>query len=286
MKYIINGDLQYNSVDGTLYLSDHSIDMITLNRVTSELLLLLLNNNSVPLGRNTILNELWLKRGLNASSNNLNNYISILRKALSHCGYPDLITTIPKYGFVFEAEVSELVDDVKLTSPLGGKQPSLIVSEYPEPGVINRSVLELLRKKPVKISLILIVLLIVWYLTAVFHELIKKVHQTEVMNFSTCRIFIVDEGKIGAERRSAIRSIKRIVKNESLQCDNETTIIYFSDAQLDDAGEVVKRDLLAYCPDNKVLPCINYSFSDPVPDPDPEAEDLKNGADDKYDIKK
>lgn len=79
MKYIINGDLQYNSVDGTLYLSDHSIDMITLNRVTSELLLLLLNNNSVPLGRNTILNELWLKRGLNASSNNLNNYISILR---------------------------------------------------------------------------------------------------------------------------------------------------------------------------------------------------------------
>lgn len=61
MEYIINGNVRYNSSDGTLFCPDNNIDMITLTRVTSELLLLLIKNNGAPLSRDTILSELWEK---------------------------------------------------------------------------------------------------------------------------------------------------------------------------------------------------------------------------------
>ncbi|WP_199063916.1 winged helix-turn-helix domain-containing protein [Serratia sp. ASV30] len=104
MKYTINKMVVYNSSDGTLLSIDDAIGMITLTRVTSELLLLLIKKNNIPINRDTILSELWDKKGLSSSSNNLNNYVSMLRKALAQCGCLDYNTTLPKYGLIFNAE--------------------------------------------------------------------------------------------------------------------------------------------------------------------------------------
>lgn len=108
MEYLINHSVKFNPVDCTLFSPGFTVDMITITRLSSDLLVLFVENNQVPLSRETILNKLWENRGLSASSNNLNNYVSILRKVMKQCGSPGVITTIPKYGFLFNAEVVRL----------------------------------------------------------------------------------------------------------------------------------------------------------------------------------
>lgn len=106
MRYLINSMVVFNPADYTLISNDKSVDMLTLSRISGELLQLFIIHNDAPLSRDAILFELWEKRGLNASSNNLNNYVSMLRKALMQCGCEGLITTIPKHGFIFSADVT------------------------------------------------------------------------------------------------------------------------------------------------------------------------------------
>ncbi|MGU9760799.1 winged helix-turn-helix domain-containing protein (plasmid) [Serratia marcescens] len=105
MNYIINERVRYNPSDGTFSCVDNHVDTLSLGRVANELFLLFITNNGVALRREDILNEIWEKKGFIASSNNLNNYVSLLRKMLYQFGLSELITTIPKYGFVFEADV-------------------------------------------------------------------------------------------------------------------------------------------------------------------------------------
>lgn len=62
MEYVINNYVNFNSSDGTLFCQDDSIDMITLNRVSNELLLLFIQNVGVPISRDKLLNELWEKK--------------------------------------------------------------------------------------------------------------------------------------------------------------------------------------------------------------------------------
>lgn len=64
MKFMINGAVQYNSSDGTLLCLDSHMDMLTLTRLSSELLLLLINNNGTSISRDAILFELWEKEAL------------------------------------------------------------------------------------------------------------------------------------------------------------------------------------------------------------------------------
>lgn len=105
MNFNINEVVIYDSESAILFPFDKSNDMVTLTRISNDLLFLFVKNNNVSLRRDYILNELWEKRGLSASSNNLNNYVSMLRKALEKFGLVGLITTIPKFGFIFEADI-------------------------------------------------------------------------------------------------------------------------------------------------------------------------------------
>lgn len=266
MEYIINGNVRYNSSDGTLFCPDNNIDMITLTRVTSELLLLMIKNNGAPLSRDTILSELWEKRGLTASSNNLNNYVSMLRKALAQCGYPDLIVTIPKHGFLFEADIAEMDENnrlprtdlksVDLTQRHAAALPlsSAISSHH------KKSLYGLLKGRVAVIILFFAVLMML-FSPGIYNYFRLQSFRTQLSSIDKCRFYLMDDTTRRMDRSNTVSAIKMIINNEKLKCDSPANVYYFADKKIDSSGHVIMTDMLSYCPYDSHAPCENYYVS-------------------------
>ncbi|WP_262349065.1 transcriptional regulator [Enterobacter asburiae] len=82
----------FNTDDGTLHLSS-SEDVIRLALPAARLLETFLSSEGRELTREYLLETVWDKHGLHASGNNLNQYVSILRRNLSLLGCHELILT-------------------------------------------------------------------------------------------------------------------------------------------------------------------------------------------------
>ncbi|WP_167558299.1 winged helix-turn-helix domain-containing protein [Buttiauxella ferragutiae] len=259
MEYIIEGVIKYNSSNGTLYIDDSGMDMITLARVTNEILLLFIQHNHVPLKRDFILSELWEKRGLTSSSNGLNNYVSMLRKALAQCGYPDLITTIPKHGFIFEAEISNVVAneflriDESLVSDLLPQIPLA-----PETEIKRISVRESrLTRKVIGPSALVIILLVLFF-PGIYNAYMQRAIKTEFFTYKQCQFYIADDKTREIATIKIIDNIKASAAEINLNCERKANVYYFADNKVDSSGNVVLKDLISYCHYKSKTPCDNY----------------------------
>ncbi|EKI0253026.1 winged helix-turn-helix domain-containing protein [Enterobacter asburiae] len=108
MKYLLADALVYNDEDGSVSLinaPDEDAQILTCTANTIMKLLVQHHGNVVE--RETLLQEVWDRRGLQGSNNSLNQYISILRKLLASL-LPDVlfIVTVPKTGFMLSADVT------------------------------------------------------------------------------------------------------------------------------------------------------------------------------------
>lgn len=262
MECIINGIVKYNSDDGTLLSPDNAIDMIKLTRVVNELLLLLINNNHSLLSRETLLRELWEKRGLNASGNNLSNYVSILRKTLAKCGCPGLITTVPKHGFLFEADITLLAktEEQRPAPALAEPQPPLVL---PAPGVVAEQppVARSWLKGKMALSAGGIMLVAFLILPSVYDQWSMKSSRTEVFTLGQCKFYLTDDVTRGLDKARIIANLKIIVSNEKLNCLQKANVYYFAEKKGDASGRVMMNDLLTYCPYDGKAPCDNYYMS-------------------------
>ncbi|MEQ9915903.1 winged helix-turn-helix domain-containing protein [Pectobacterium aroidearum] len=104
MVYLINDLIIFNEGEGTLAWIERENEAISLSFPISRLLCLLIENQGVTLSRDFLLKEALEKHALSPSLNNLNNYLSLLRKVLREFDLADSIVTIPKLGIVFNAE--------------------------------------------------------------------------------------------------------------------------------------------------------------------------------------
>jgi len=104
MLYIIDDQITYNSDDCTL---SHLPTQETLSLSISACRLFeqVLNSDGEILARDTLLTEVWDKYGLRGSNSNLNQYLSILRRALAAYGCENLIITVPKTGIRLNTEI-------------------------------------------------------------------------------------------------------------------------------------------------------------------------------------
>ena len=105
MKYLLADAIVYNDEDGSVSLinaPDEDAQLLTCTANTIMKLLVQHHGNVVE--RETFLQEVWDRRGLQGSNNSLNQYISILRKMLATL-LPDalFIVTVPKTGFMLSA---------------------------------------------------------------------------------------------------------------------------------------------------------------------------------------
>lgn len=106
MLYVINGIIKFRSEDGVVLQEGHEDPVVTLSATMSRLLVFLLERQGIVCQRTEILEKVWDAHGLRSSNNSLNRYITDLRKLFSRLGIEeDVITTVPKIGFIFSADI-------------------------------------------------------------------------------------------------------------------------------------------------------------------------------------
>lgn len=264
MKFMINGAVQYNSSDGTLLCLDSHMDMLTLTRLSSELLLFLINNNGISISRDAILFELWEKRGLSASSNNLNNYVSMLRKALAQCGYPDLITTIPKYGFLFDAEITVVIDERGSEKP-ESESISSSVADAVDPvkadKIIDHGLKSCLAKRKLTMALLLVGLMTL-FLPNIYNVLRLHSLRTEIFSMDQCRFYLLGDESKRINRSFIIGKIKSTITRKNLSCNIKANVYYFYAERIEIDGRQLVNQTIAYCPYSNKVQCKNYYLYD------------------------
>lgn len=116
MHYIVNNSIIYNPADGNLHHTE-SGDVITLPLPAQRLLPILLDSEGNLISRDYLLEKVWDQFGLTGSGNNLNQYLSIIRRSFSQMGCDAFIETIPRVGV-------RLFDSVKISREPGVSTPS------------------------------------------------------------------------------------------------------------------------------------------------------------------
>lgn len=116
MKYKINAFLIYDAIEGSLKLDDdaHSNTQLT---ITANALLFFLIKNPGVMSRDTVMQRVWDDNGLVSSNSNLNQYLSMLRKAFRCYGIENVIVTVSRGRLEINPElVIEVIDDVLLNT--------------------------------------------------------------------------------------------------------------------------------------------------------------------------
>lgn len=120
LTYLINNTLLFSPEDGVLSLKDDQKNSELLSKPAARLFneLIRLYHNGHLATRDELLINVWENYGLVGSNNNLNTYISEIRKKIENLGEnPRIIVTIPKKGFRLEGEITEylLAEDSSLS---------------------------------------------------------------------------------------------------------------------------------------------------------------------------
>ncbi|HDC4683284.1 TPA: winged helix-turn-helix domain-containing protein [Enterobacter cloacae] len=242
MKYLIDRLVVFNTDDGTLHLSS-SEDVIRLALPAARLLETFLSSEGRELTREYLLETVWDKHGLHASGNNLNQYVSILRRNLSLLGCHELIITLPKLGFRLNAAISIEILETDSVSP--EPSPSIVTSS----GHFQR----LFFIGSIIITLLTGVAIGLFYYNdadngeTVLHE-----------QHSGCDIYYLKDIS-DDEKKEALRKIMSIMKVNGIQCKKNDVVIYNSEASLSD--KVESREVLSYChagKDRVVISCDNF----------------------------
>ncbi|EMC0025825.1 winged helix-turn-helix domain-containing protein [Enterobacter cloacae] len=242
MKYLIDRLVVFNTDDGTLHLPS-SEDVIRLALPAARLLETFLSSEGRELTREYLLETVWDKHGLHASGNNLNQYVSILRRNLSLLGCHELIITLPKLGFRLNAAISIEILETDSVSP--EPSPSIVTSS----GHFQR----LFFIGSIIITLLTGVAIGLFYYNdadngeTVLHE-----------QHSGCDIYYLKDIS-DDEKKEALRKIMSIMKVNGIQCKKNDVVIYNSEASLSD--KVESREVLSYChagKDRVVISCDNF----------------------------
>jgi DNA-binding winged helix-turn-helix (wHTH) protein len=242
MKYLIDRLVVFNTDDGTLHLPS-SEDVIRLALPAARLLETFLSSEGRELTREYLLETVWDKHGLHASGNNLNQYVSILRRNLSLLGCHELIITLPKLGFRLNAAISiEILEtDPSSLDP----SPSIVTPS----GHFQRHFF---------IGSIILTLLIGAAFGYFYYGDTNNGATVLHEQHNECDIYylkyISDE-----EKKEALSKIMSIMKNNGIQCKKNDVIIYNSETSLSD--KVDSREVLSYChagKDRVVISCDNF----------------------------
>lgn len=124
MRYIINSSIAFRVEDGALYRIE-SNDIVVLPIPAQRLLFTILESGGNILRREFLLQEVWDNFGLVGSNNNLNQYLSLLRRTISAFGCENFIETIPKVGIRIVEGVQIEKDNAEDVFPEGDSESDI-----------------------------------------------------------------------------------------------------------------------------------------------------------------
>jgi len=259
MRYIINSSIAFRVEDGALYRIE-SNDTVVLPIPAQRLLLIILESGGSILRREFLLQEVWDKFGLVGSNNNLNQYLSLLRRTVSAFGCEEFIETIPKVGIkIIDGVQIERDNTENALSQDSGENDNVI-----ETRLFTHYTKGLFRiwslKNIMAFSLLLIVLI---FLSVIVH--VKTgVDQTPVTSTLKGGCHLVLYSELNSQQYERISAkVNDYLKKNDKSCHPGVTI-YFDDISSQSLyGK--GRTLLSYCESDKKGindVCLNYFFGD------------------------
>ena len=259
MRYIINSSIAFRVEDGALYRIE-SNDIVVLPIPAQRLLLIILESGGNILRREFLLQEVWDKFGLVGSNNNLNQYLSLLRRTVSAFGCKDFIETIPKVGIkIIEGVLIERDDTENALSEDGGGNDS-ITETHSFPHYTK----SLFRTWSLKNIMVYGLLLFVLISLSVIVHVKTGVDQTPFTSTLKGGCHLVLYSELNSQQYESIsRKVNDYLRENDKSCHPGVTI-YFDDISSQSLyGK--GRTLLAYCESDKKGindVCLNYFFGD------------------------
>ena len=249
MIFHINNNVLYNEGECTLVHIDNSTTKISLLKPSARLLSLFIRNNNVLLLRDKLLNEVWVEHGLKASNNNLNNYVSGLRKSLAQFGEEDLIVTYPRQGFKFSADIIHEVNggdcnDIKEGIPEKGIAQDAYKKVEGKPDATGRSLQRLVMTFAACIALFSVIVL---------YQNSTRVSMYPLGNYERCQIYSMNSG------RGDLSQIRHIIQQAGFSCRDKADVYYYD--KIRDEVTQSNTELLTFCPRETSSPCI-YNYID------------------------
>lgn len=234
MKFIINKRIKFHEDRSSLELIDDNVDPIVLTATLNRLLSLLVRNNNTLLSREYILTQVWEDHGQTASNNNLNNYISMLRKMLATLGEEEVIVTLPRQGFMFGAGEINTIDD------------ETIANECSVTPVASQ------RKLPVKLQLLLVVCVMIAIVITFFALLsvnYQPLNYKSIGNVGSCNIKLVTTFHYVEHVDVKMSELEKQLAQLGFDCSEPATVYYYSSQA--PLGKIGKSDaiyFISYCP--------------------------------------
>ncbi|WP_368542511.1 transcriptional regulator [Enterobacter soli] len=243
MRKIINGRVLYDSTKRELSVQNQQL---VLSASVARLLDFFIVNNTRQLSRELIIEEVWAKYGMNPSGHSLNKSISLLRKAFSSLGVDDVIITIPREGFIFQAQVSD-------------NRKEVVCSTEKEVAPVNSAVT--FSWKKIVLVWIIVALVLVGgagiFLTVMFRNNDGVVH---VSNTGVCEVYTMDDNS--SEKIVKFLHSQRWEGFDRICNGTKKAIIFYDDNSLS-KGNKLKEHFFSICMvDEKEVAyeCQNYFY--------------------------
>jgi len=272
MIYIIDDQIAYNSDDCTL---SHipTQETLSLSISSGRLFEQLLNSQGDILSRDVLLTEVWDKYGLRGSNSNLNQYLSVLRRALAAYGCENLIVTIPKIGIRLNTEISikrhssspqepaEVPDDERPAEVIVEENKN---SRLPAPDVSNKVTKRTaLTAGPAAILFIMLAVTgaIFWYFNTQYTA-------DETSPLSTIKLAggceaVILQGMDIFEKKSLSKQILEMLKENNLSCVSGRRLYFDKNPSID--TDNYGRTILSACnldSQNHIISCDNFYYLD------------------------
>lgn len=233
MHYTINKSVIYNPADGNLQ-NIESGDLITLPLPAQRLLPILLDSEGKLISREDLLEKAWDQYGLNGSGNNLNQYLSIIRRSFSKLGCDAFIETIPRAGIrLFESAIVTRESGASTPSPVLKQKKRLLSG----------------KKRPLP-SLFMLFLAGVPSLALLIWSFISFTHDNPAPSYVTqsqeggCQL-VTFSHLPSKELASARHFVSEYLKMSGKTCE-PGLVIYFDNISSQNLGEHV-RTLISVC---------------------------------------
>ncbi|HGN1704458.1 TPA: winged helix-turn-helix domain-containing protein [Providencia rettgeri] len=274
MKYKINAFIIYDAVDGSLSLKEDEVD--TQLSITANALLFYFIQHRGIISRDDVLKAVWDDNGLVSSNSNLNQYLSLLRKAFRQYGIENIIVTVARGRLEFNSEVSlELIDDIKINpiesiSSLSEIDEAAVVLSPPtdllsqpneEPKVVSSLPPE---KKEICWYLASAAFLLCSVLLAIMAYLSNQpslpINMT-VLEHSNCDALSNEKMINATVALNYVQNFDKVRNNLNLTCVEKERFVFFYGDKLQTNG--LGRVFLAHCAVNEDNPfsyCDNYFY--------------------------
>ncbi|EPN2807088.1 winged helix-turn-helix domain-containing protein [Serratia marcescens] len=256
MLFLINDSILYNENEGTISSLGAKATPIKLLNPTRRMLSIFVRNNQILISRSKIMNDVWSEYGLVASNNNLNNYISILRRTLDSFGAEGIIVTQPRIGFRFTAKKVEVKksSDIDDNTNIFNTHSNVDIKETKHDTKIYKGS----NFSKVKTTyLIASIGVIIYVLLSYF---LKESNNTIGFaikgNYEECSVYSANEIAIDAHY------INNLIRQAGFDCKEKANVLfYYKIANENSIKEDQDRQVLTFCPIDQRIPCTYYYFT-------------------------